>query len=219
MDYRKLNEWTRRDNNPLPSIQIALENLQEGELYLKFNIRWGYKNLRISPLDRHKAAFKTIFGTYIPNITYFGLMNAPPTFQRIIYKDLEPILQKYSQNFGNYLDNTWVVTKKDTEGRALHKLITHELLDLLEDKSYFLKLSKCQFEVEKMDLLGWQVSNGEIRIDPSKIAILKEWPRELKNKKAVQKTMGILNYLQPVICGFSGIAKPITELTKNDHPF
>ena len=39
MDYREINKWTKRDHNPLPNIRTALENLQEGELYLKFDIR------------------------------------------------------------------------------------------------------------------------------------------------------------------------------------
>src|SRR5712691_9946752 len=219
MDYRELNKWTKKDNNTLPSIKTALENLQDGEIYSKFDLRWGYKNLRIRSQDCHKAAFKTTEGTYIPKVTYFGLTNAPPTFQRIMQRDLQPLLQKYPKNFGNYLDDCWVGTRKNSEERALHRKITHEFLKILEEESYFLKLSKCQFEVEDMELLGWRVGNGEVRIDPGKIAGLKEWPRELKNKKAVQKTMGILNYLRPVIRGFSGIAKPITELTKNDRPF
>ena len=162
MDYREINKWMKRDHNPLPNIRTALENLREGELYLKFDIRWGYKNLRIRKEDQHKAAFKTMFGTYIPKVTYFGLTNAPPTFQRIIHQDLRPILQKYPRAFGNYLDDTWIVTRKTPEGRALHRRITHELFDLLESKSYFLKLGKCQFKQESIDLLGWTVGNGEI---------------------------------------------------------
>jgi hypothetical protein len=81
MDYREINKWTHRDNNPLPNIKMALENLQGGELFSKFDMRWGYKNLRIKEDNRPKAAFKTVFGTYIPNVTYFSLTNAPPVFQ------------------------------------------------------------------------------------------------------------------------------------------
>ena len=38
MDYRELNKWTVRDNNPLPNIQEALKNLQRKNLFSKFNI-------------------------------------------------------------------------------------------------------------------------------------------------------------------------------------
>ena len=120
MDYREINKWTKWDHNPLPNIWMVLENLWEGELYSKFDIRWGYKNLRLQKEDQHKAVFKTMFGTYIPRVTYFRLMNTPPTFQRIIHQDLWPILQKYPRNFGNYLNDTWIVTQKNPEGRVLH---------------------------------------------------------------------------------------------------
>jgi len=45
MDYRKINEWTVHDNNPLPNINTALENLKGGKLFSKFDLRWGYKNI------------------------------------------------------------------------------------------------------------------------------------------------------------------------------
>ena len=108
MDYRELNKWTIKDNNPLPNIRTALESLRGGELFSKFDLRWGYKNLRVKAEDQYKAAFKTIFGTYIPAVTYFGLTNAPPTFQRVITEDLRPILQRYPRNVGNYLDDACV---------------------------------------------------------------------------------------------------------------
>jgi len=60
---------------------------------------------------------------YIPRVTYFGLTNAPPMFQRVIHQDLQPILQKYPQEVGNYLDEIWIVMKKDKEGRIQHKEI------------------------------------------------------------------------------------------------
>ena len=47
MDYRQLNKWTKRDHNPLPNMRMALENLGNRKLFSKFDIRWGYKNLRI----------------------------------------------------------------------------------------------------------------------------------------------------------------------------
>ena len=45
MDYRKINKWTVRDNNPLPNIWEALENFRGKGLFSKFDIRWGYNNI------------------------------------------------------------------------------------------------------------------------------------------------------------------------------
>jgi hypothetical protein len=92
INYWELNKWMQWDNNSLPNIKIILENLHKGELFSKFNLWWGYKNLQIKPKDQMKAAFKIVFGTFIPNVTYFGLTNATPTFQRVVHLDLHPLL-------------------------------------------------------------------------------------------------------------------------------
>ncbi len=63
-DYRKLNEQTIRDNYPLPLIKTILEQLQGRSLFTKFDIRWGYNNIRIKEGDEWKAAFKTPIGLF-----------------------------------------------------------------------------------------------------------------------------------------------------------
>jgi len=47
INYRPLNEVTRRDITPLPNLGQCIENLQGMELFSKFNIWWGYNNIRI----------------------------------------------------------------------------------------------------------------------------------------------------------------------------
>jgi len=83
------------------------------------------------------------------------------------------------------MDDFMVATKKSPEGVKWHQELCHELLRIMEERSYFLKLSKCQFEQPKMDVLGWLVEDGNIKIDPAKVARIAEWPRELKNIKEV----------------------------------
>ena len=126
MDYQQLNKWTKRDHNPLPNMRMALKNLGNRKLFSKFNIHQGYKNLRIHLEDQYKATFKTMFRTFIPAVTYFSLTNVPPTFQRVVHQDLEPLLQKYPREFGNYLDNTWIVMNDDQKGIERHRQITWE---------------------------------------------------------------------------------------------
>ena len=217
MNYREINKWTVWDNNPLPNINTALENLKGGKLFSKFDLRWGYKNIRIKPEDQHKAAFKTTFGVYVSNVTYFGLTNAPPAFQRAMQRDLRPLLQKYPKECGNYLDDIWIVTNDDKDGTELHRKIMEELLKILKEKSYFLKLSKSVFEAPKIDLLGWRVGNGAVQIDPDKIAGLTKWPTELKNESEVRSTMGLIGYHRWHIQGFVHIAQPIIETLKKKN--
>ena len=120
MDYREVNKWTIRDNNPLPNIREALENLWNKTLFSKFDICWGYNNIRIVKGDQYKAAFKTKHRTFIPQVMYFGLKNAPPFFQRMMHRDFRELLQRYPENLGNYMDDWWIATENMPEGIALH---------------------------------------------------------------------------------------------------
>ena len=219
MDYRKVNKWTVRDNNPLPNIREALKNLRNKTLFSRFDIRWGYNNIRIVKEDQYKAAFKTKDGTFIPQVMYFGLINALPFFQRMMHRDFHELLQRYPENLGNYMDDWWIATESTPEGVVLHRRITHEFLDQMEKKLYFLKVSKTKFEEPQMEILGWQVGAGGIRIDPSKIAGIREWPRQLKDVKQVRSTLGVLGYQRPFIKNFATIARPLHNLTKKDTPF
>ena len=87
-----------------------------------------------------------------------------------MHKDFRPLLQKYPENLGNYMDDWWVAMPDDKEGIRLHRQIIHEFLTLMEEKSYFLKALKTQFKRNQMEILGWRVDKDGIRIDPAKIS-------------------------------------------------
>ena len=79
-DYRKVNEWTIKNHYPLPLIPELIAQVKGASLFTKFNIRWGYNNVRIKEGDQWKAAFITNQGLFEPNVMFFGLTNSPATF-------------------------------------------------------------------------------------------------------------------------------------------
>ena len=91
IDYRKLNDITKKDFYPLPNLRTELEKLSKHSLFSKFDVHAGYNNIRIRREDQHKAAFKTPLGTFIPTVITFGFCNAPSIFQRAMNRDLAPL--------------------------------------------------------------------------------------------------------------------------------
>jgi hypothetical protein len=67
-------------------------------------------------------------------------------------------------------------TNDSPEGRKLHEQIIHDFLDILKQHSYFLKVLKCEFEKKRMEFLGFQVGEGMVKINPSKIEGITDWP-------------------------------------------
>nr|GFC80713.1 reverse transcriptase domain-containing protein [Tanacetum cinerariifolium] len=82
IDYRKLNEATRKDHFPLPFMDQMLERLAGNEYYCFLDGFSGYFQIPIDPKDQEKTTFTYPYGTFAYKRMPFGLCNAPGTFQR-----------------------------------------------------------------------------------------------------------------------------------------
>nr|GFA25711.1 hypothetical protein [Tanacetum cinerariifolium] len=87
IDYRKLNEATRKDHFPLSFMDQMLERLAGNEYYCFLDGFSGYFQIPIDPHDQEKTTFTYPYGTFAYRRMPFGLCNAPGTFQR--YKMLQ----------------------------------------------------------------------------------------------------------------------------------
>src|ERR1700761_5347998 len=83
-DYRRLNEWTIKNQYPLPLIPELIVRIKGSVVFSKFDVRWGYNNIRIKEGDEWKAAFITNEGLFEPRVMFFGLTNSPATFQTMM---------------------------------------------------------------------------------------------------------------------------------------
>nr|GEV59752.1 reverse transcriptase domain-containing protein [Tanacetum cinerariifolium] len=82
IDYRKLNDATRKDYFPLSFMDQMLERLVGNEFYCFLDEFSGYFQIPINPPDQEKTTFTCPYGTFAYRIIPFGLCNAPGTFQR-----------------------------------------------------------------------------------------------------------------------------------------
>nr|GFB59280.1 retrovirus-related Pol polyprotein from transposon 17.6 [Tanacetum cinerariifolium] len=89
IDYRKLNEATRKDHFPLPFMDQMLERLAGNQYYCFLDGFSGYFQIPIDPKDLEKTTFTCPYGTFAYRRLPFGLCNAPGTFQRPMTRLLE----------------------------------------------------------------------------------------------------------------------------------
>ena len=73
-DYRYLNEWTVKNNYPLPLILNIVENIDTKKIFTKTNLRWNYNNVKED--DKWKMVFITPEGVFKPMIMFFELTNS-----------------------------------------------------------------------------------------------------------------------------------------------
>nr|GEW73404.1 DNA-directed DNA polymerase [Tanacetum cinerariifolium] len=86
IDYRKLNEATRKDHFPLPFMDQMLEILARNQYYYFLDGFSDYFQIPIDPKGQEKTTFTYLYGTFAYRHMPFGLCNAPGTYQRISFQ-------------------------------------------------------------------------------------------------------------------------------------
>ena len=87
-----------------------------------------------------------------------------------------------------------------------------QTLDVLKKRNLYVKLSKCEFGKTSLNYLGHVVGGGELKINPSKVEVIVNWPKP-KSTIEVRSFLGATQYWRNFIANFSLIAAPLHALT------
>ncbi|KAJ9519762.1 hypothetical protein QJQ45_013473, partial [Haematococcus lacustris] len=161
IDYRQLNKLTLRDQYPLPRIDDLFDRLSGCSVFSSLDLQAGYHQIRITPEDVPKTAFRTPEGHFQFKVLSFGLTNAPATFQRVMNDAFAPVLGKCALV---YLDDILVMSKSLPDHMQHLRLV----FDLLRANKLFAKMSKCEFMQLTLKFLGHVITAGAISVDPDK---------------------------------------------------
>ncbi|GJW65484.1 reverse transcriptase domain-containing protein, partial [Tanacetum coccineum] len=102
IEYRKLNEATRKDHFPLPFMDQMLERLARNDYYCFLDGFSGYFQIPIDPKDQENTTFTCPYGTLAYRRMPFGLCNASGTFQRCMLAIFHDMVEK---TMGVFMDD------------------------------------------------------------------------------------------------------------------
>ncbi|GJS54336.1 reverse transcriptase domain-containing protein [Tanacetum coccineum] len=165
IDYRKLNEATRKDHFPLPFMDQMLERLAGNQYYCFLDGFSGYFQIPIDPKDQEKTTFTCPYGTFAYRRMPFGLCNAPDTFQRCMMAIFHDMIEKTMEVF---MDDFSVF------GDSFSTCLSHleKMLKRCEDTNLSLNWEKSHFMVKEGIVLGHKISKSGIEVDRAKVEVI-----------------------------------------------
>jgi Reverse transcriptase (RNA-dependent DNA polymerase) len=169
-DYQYLNDWTVKNAYPLPLISEIMDKIKGTKFFTKFDVRWGYNNVRIKAEDQWKAAFKTNRGLFEPMVMFFGMCNSPATFQAMMDSIFSDMIK--GQKVIVYMDDILIFAESQKELQEW----TKQVLQRLREHDLFLKPKKCEFNKSTMEYLGLIIQEGKLLMDPVKLSGIRDWP-------------------------------------------
>ena len=194
---------------PLPQIDHIYARLRGSHIFSTFDLRSGYHHMELSPEARAKSAFVTPLDKFEFTRCPFGLSQAPAYFQRLMNQVIKGLPFAFV-----YLDDV-LIHSPDIETHLKHIRI---LFQRLREADLKLKDSKCNYFKTHVQYLGHLVSGNGIKPLPEKLESVKKMPAPTTPKE-IKQFLGLVGYYRKFIPRFADIARPMTNLTKQDVPF
>ena len=211
VDYRRLNNSTKKDAFPLPRIDDSLNSLSGQSWFSTLDLASGYWQVRLSEDAKPKTAFATHSGLFQFAVMPFGLCNAPATFERLMSQVLRGLHWKRCLV---YIDDILVF------GHDFESALESLELVLIRVAEYGLQLksTKCNLFRSSVPFLGHIVGRAGLECDPNKVSAVANWipPSTIKG---VRKFLGFTGYYRRFVPDYSTVAQPLVRLLGKDCKF
>jgi hypothetical protein len=208
-DSRAINKITIRYRFPLPRMDDLMDCLSGENYFSKIDLKSGYHQIRMREGDEWKTTFKTNEGLYELLVMPFGLTNAPSTFMRLMNEVLREFIGKFVVV---YLDDILIFSK--TKDEHLKHLAT--IMGKLQQEKPLINMKNSSFMQTELIYLGFVISENELKMDPSKVEVIKNWPSP-RNVFEVRRFHGLASFYRKFIRNFSGISAAMMDTVKKRH--
>ena len=204
-DFRPLNAVTMKEVYPLPRIDESLSRLGKAKIYTSIDLAWAFwQQIPVRKADRQKTAFACELGLFEWQRMPFGMCNDSATFQPVIARALQKIVNREESMVMAYLGVIVIATETVED----YMVRLREVFEGLREAGFKMRVAKCDFMESDIKYLGRVVSAEGIKPDPE----LRDWevPR---NKTELQRFLGFANYYREFISWHAKLVVPLHAIT------
>ncbi len=204
VDYRDLNDVTKKDAYPMPNLKDILDKINGSCYFSKMDMASAYWAVPIREQDKEKTAFSVPRGQYEMNVMAFGLCNSQATYQRLADKALtdEP-------NADSFVDD--VLAHNSSFG--LHLVTLENVFKQFRKSNLQMRKDKCKFGYYELDYVGHHLSSKGYQPISEHIQTIQQFPTPA-GKDELNRFIGLVNYYRDFIPKMAEITEPLYQLLR-----
>ena len=206
VDYRGLNDVTKKDAYPAADCREILDKLDGSQFFSFLDGASAYWSVPVREQDKEKTAFAVPRGQYEMNVMAFGLCNSQSTYQRAVDQALAEV-----PNTETYVDDTCVHTATFDD----HVQCLESALAAFKKANMQLRRDKCKFGYTEGEFVGHEISGAGCKPLPSHVNTIREFPVP-SGKKELQRFLGLCNYYRHFVPSMAALAEPLYVLTRKE---
>ena len=173
----------------IPSFEELASRLSGKKIFSVLDLKDGYWQVGLGEQTSRLCTFSTPFGCYKFLRLPFGIKVAPELFQKFNEKNFEGI-----SGVSVYIDDVLIAADNIDEHNNIMKKVIKRAISL----NIKFNASKLQYCVNKVKYLGHIIYENGIECDPDRVIAINKIEQP-KNKKDLQKLLGLVNYVRKYI--------------------
>lgn len=201
-DYRMLNKLTKNDNYNLPYLQSFNNQMEGCTRFTKIDLEIAFIQVPIHPPDIPKTAVCTPQGLFEFTRMNFGMKTSSQTFQRF----LDTIFRDFSSFLFIFINDLVIHSRSESE----HLEHLRKVFRKLADHNLKINIKKCQFNKEKIDFLGFTVSDRGVLPSDNRVNSINNAPIPTTVAK-MKKFLGTTSYYHHYMKNFAKIRQPLNS--------
>nr|UCJ01189.1 putative reverse transcriptase [Strawberry vein banding virus] len=209
INYKKLNDNTKGDGYLLPNKEQLLQRIGGKTYYSSFDCKSGFWQVRLAPETIQLTAFSCPQGHYEWLVMPFGLKQAPAIFQRHMDESLSNM---YPSFCAVYVDDIIVFSKTEDEHLGHVKIVLNRCKAL----GIVLSKKKAQLCKTTINFLGLVIERGNLKVQSHIGLHLTAFPDQLADRNALQRFLGLLNYISAYFPKIANLRSPLQVKLKKE---
>ena len=210
VDFREVNKKTVPMWHPVTNLEEVIHKVGLSKVHSSIDLRNGYLQIGLFKRAQPKTAFSSHLGHHQYYRMPFGLCNAPHTLNKLMLQ-VFGTMNKYVSTFFDdvFIHSDSTESHMEHLDKALSALIAANLQVGAEKSKLFTK---------EVEVLGHIAGNGVIKPGLDKLQGVRDFPVP-KTKTNIRSFLGLTGFYRKFVKNYAYIAKPLTELTRDDAPF